>query len=382
MRLFVDGHSLGERKGGNETYVLGLLSGLRLVQARLSLVVGVGAAAEMAREHDPGDGPRPVTVEYRRLEARSRVSRLALEVPRILRKGAFDAALFQYMGPPSSSCPMVLAVHDASFRTHPGSLDWRDALRLRVASRLWAFPRAAAVVVPSLYTAGALRRAYPRLGERIHVVPLAAGDDFSPREEASDGEVMESLGLPERYLLYVGRRDRRKRVDRLLEIYQAVAASRREVPPLVLVGPASAEDPRLEQKSRRLGISGRVRVLDYVDRSDLPALYRGASLFLFTGVAEGFGLPVLEAMASGVPVIVADDGALPEVVGTSGLVISIHDTKAWVQATRAVLDTPEKAAELGRNGTRRARGFRWCVTAEETLRVLESVSARGSRRPG
>jgi glycosyltransferase involved in cell wall biosynthesis len=187
--------------------------------------------------------------------------------------------------------------------------------------------------------------------------------------------VRERLGLPEGAVLYVSGFDAKKDVPTLV---RAVAELGPDGPPLVLAGATRGADP-VRALVGSLGLGDRVTFTGFVDDLLLPALYRTAGCFVFPALAEGFGLPVVEAMASGLPVVVADAGALPEVVGPAGLRFPAGDHVAAASAIRRALDPAERPA-LVAAARRRAEELTWERAAERTEAVLRDAAATSPSR--
>ena len=238
--------------------------------------------------------------------------------------------------------------------------------------------RAARVVLTqSEWSAQMVARFFPEAEKRIRVVPLGVSANFSPITDAevadadaataADPEIRAGLGLPDDYLLYVGRRQLRKNISGLVESYARALEQEPELPSLVLVGPGGEND-----RAWRAGLDenrsrGHVIVLDDVGDAALPAIYRGARIFLFPCRYEGFGLPVLEAMACGVPVIVADEGGLPELVGDAGTRADPTDPEAWAHAIVSLSRDAARRQQLSARGLKIASRYSWRQTAEATF---------------
>ncbi len=374
MRIALDGHSLGSGASGNSRYVLGLLEGLAQVTAQTDDEILLYVPAE----HDSPRLQLPTNERQRLIPLRSRsaISRLAWELPRRLRHDKADVAHFQYIGPLSSPCPLVVAVHDVSFCLAPGILGWRTTWRMSLTTKR-ALRAARVVLTQSEWSAQMVARFFPEAEKRIRVVPLGVSANFSPITDAevadadaataADPEIRAGLGLPDDYLLYVGRRQLRKNISGLVESYARALEQEPELPSLVLVGPGGEND-----RAWRAGLDenrsrGHVIVLDDVGDAALPAIYRGARIFLFPCRYEGFGLPVLEAMACGVPVIVADEGGLPELVGDAGTRADPTDPEAWADAIVSLSRDAARRQQLSARGLKIASRYSWRQTAEATF---------------
>jgi len=263
---------------------------------------------------------------------------------------------------------LVVTVHDLAFVRHPELFprSWRMLYRagLRAAAR-----RADAVVVPSAFTAGELKAHTDIDPARVYVTPLAAS---LPMQHATDiGAVLDRLGVPRPYLLSVGTLEPRKNQARLVRAYRRLAADGRPHA-LVLNGPDGWLDDELRRELSSEG-PGRVVRTRNLSAIDLDALYRGADVFAYPALYEGFGLPVVEALARGVPTVAGNGSSLPEVAGDAALLVDALDEAAIADALARVLDDPALAEDLRRRGVERAASFSWRETARATLRVYRHV---------
>jgi glycosyltransferase involved in cell wall biosynthesis len=200
-------------------------------------------------------------------------------------------------------------------------------------------------------------------------------DRFRPVPPDEARQVAGRLGLDGPFILSVGARQARKNVPRLLEAFTALRArgSRHR---LALAGPTLWSDPTLSAALARHGLGDAVVALGYVDEQDLPALYSAADLFVLPSLLEGFGLPVLEAMACGTPVVCSNTSSLPEVAGDAALLVDPLDIGEIADAMARVLADAALAAELRRRGLERAARFSWQRTARATVAVYRDVASR------
>lgn len=310
-----------------------------------------------------------------------------------------DVAHVPYWGPPTMArVPLVVTVHDLIPLLRP---DYRrdPLVRAYTALVVRATRRAAMVIADSAHAAGDIVAHLGIPEARVRVVPLGVDPAFTLAGGAStevaaryglpaggaSADLAARFGLPARYGLYVGGFDRRKDVGGLLVAWRRVwdatgvplaiagrlpAPSARHAP----LGPTRTPDPRAQAVAAGLPEAA-VRFLGHIPDGDLPALYRGAAVFAFPSREEGFGLPPLEAMASGTPVVVADAASLPEVVGDAGLRVPVGDPGALAEALIAVLDVDGSLAmRLRAAGLERAAGFTWDATARGTAGVYRAVA--------
>ena len=221
--------------------------------------------------------------------------------------------------------------------------------------------------------------------ERIAVTPLATSDRFQPRPfnsatwKAAGRAVRERYALPvdAPLLLYVGGIDPRKNTRFLVDLIarlRARAAAGAQPPVLAMVGSYERDDqlPRLQQQIRDNGVEAGVRLLGYVSDEDLVLLYHAADLAVFPSLYEGFGFPVLEALACGVPVVAGNNSSIPEVASDAGILVEDNDTDAWEAAVWGVLAGHAGAEQQVQRGIARAREFSWRRTAELTLQAYSA----------
>lgn len=261
---------------------------------------------------------------------------------------------------------LVVTVHDIAFLVHPElfSVRWRVMFR---AGFMRAVRTADALIAVSEHTARELVRRTSVDARRVHVVPLAA----SLPDEASDvGKTLERLGIEAPYLLFVGTLEPRKNLPRLVRAYRRIASL--GVPhSLVLAGGLGWRHERLLGEIRVPG-PGRLVLAGHVGARDLDALYRGADAFVYPSIYEGFGLPVLEAMARGTPCVVSSSSSLPEVAGEAALYADPRSVGELAEAMARLVSDAELAGRLSDAGRRRASRFSW----EETARRTGAVYAR------
>jgi len=270
--------------------------------------------------------------------------------------------------------PQVTIVHDLLPVRFPGEYPRLGRFFSVVLPRI--LRRSAAVVAVSEATKHDCVEFMRLDPARITVVGEGCDGAFTPAgREASVEEMRREHGI-EGYFLYVGSLLPHKNVGGLIEAFALAAASVKG--PLVVAGGRDERFlPALRATSVALGISDRVRFLDYVSRDRLPALYRAADAFVFPSLCEGFGLPVLEAMASGIPVVTSRSSALSEVAGDAASLVDPHDTRAIADAMgRIGADRAWRDGMVAR-GLERARSFSWERAARDLLAVLERAAGAG-----
>lgn len=271
--------------------------------------------------------------------------------------------------PVAAPCPVVITVQDLSYVRYP---EHHMPHIVRIFNRRVprAVERAAAVIVPSGFIRDEVLSLYGTDPAKVHVTPYAAGPQFHPRAPEEVRATLAAYDLEAgRYLLAVGTLEPRKNLIQALRAYQMLPATLREQYPLAIVGMRGWESSEFWRELTTMERSGQVRPLGYVPAAELPLLYAGAALFVYPSVYEGFGLPPLEAMASGVPVVTSDRASLPEVVGDAGVQVPPDDPQPLAEAIRRMLEDPDEAQQRVGLGLERARGFSWSRCAEDTVAV-------------
>ncbi|NKQ36702.1 MAG: glycosyltransferase family 4 protein [Chloroflexi bacterium] len=304
------------------------------------------------------------------------------QFPQAYREVGADLAHIPYWGAPlRSPVPLVVTVHDLTTMLVP---EYRKSLSARLYNALVASSARGAnhIITDSLASKKDIIEHLNIPQEQVTAIYLGVSHEFSPDENLIvDMGILRKYDLPDFYILYLGGYELHKNVMTLLLAWSYVGQALGEDYPLALAGrkPDAVSDvyPDYDDYIKRLRIEEYVRWIGYVDEADKPTLYRQAELFVFPSQYEGFGLPVLEAMASGTPVVTTDSASLPEVVGEAGFAVAAQDARAMAGAIIAGVIQDDLAADLRQKGLARARQFSWEETAKETLLVYDKVMRAG-----
>jgi glycosyltransferase involved in cell wall biosynthesis len=336
--VVVDADTLGRHRTGDETYVRNLLRTLPAPAAD----AGLRLAAVTRHPELVPEGLRAVE-----LDTGSQELRMAWTLPRTLRRLGAALVHTQYAVPLACPCPAVVTIHDLSFER--GLMGRRDRLVFRrIVPR--SVRAAARVLTVSERTKRDLVEHYGVAPERVVVTPNGVDPAFGPRGTSGDA------GSGARFALSVGAIQERKNQ------LAALAAAREAGLELVVAGPT--KDDRVAERLRMEG----ARLVGYVSTERLAELYRGAACLVQSSRHEGFGLPVVEAMASGTPVVTVRDPALLEVAGDAAVVVDETDLADGIRRALA------ERERLSAAGLRRAQEFTWEATAHATVRVyLEAL---------
>jgi glycosyltransferase involved in cell wall biosynthesis len=277
----------------------------------------------------------------------------------------------------------VVTVHDLGYHYHPEAHTTWQNIYLRWSTRHNA-RNASHLLADSQATRRDLERYYGTPPAKISVVYPGLDEKLAPVTKPDLlTAVRERYGLDEPYLLYVGTLQPRKNLVRLVQAFArlpSLLAGRddpRPTPRLVLAGKKGWLYDEIAGQVRSLGLEGQVLLTGYVPQADLPALLSGALAFVYPSLYEGFGLPVLEAMACGTPVICSNSSSLPEVAGDAALLVNPHEPEALAQAMLRLVTDAELRGELAERGLKQARRFSWRRCARETMAVLEEAGRVG-----
>ncbi|MFM4937075.1 glycosyltransferase family 4 protein [Aeromonas veronii] len=231
-----------------------------------------------------------------------------------------------------------------------------------------------ALITDSLYNRQELADYFNWPIERIFAVPLACSADFQPRSSALCQTVLQRYNLSyQGYSLYVGTIEPRKNLSVLLDAYSRLPLATRRRYPLILTGYQGWQNELIMEKINLAQQQGWARYLGFLPAADLPILFSGAKAFCFPSLYEGFGLPVLEAMASGVPVVCSHSSSLPEVVGEAGLMCDPQDTVKFSELLLTSLEDDIWRSQAIINGLLQSQQFSWQRCAAQTLAVYQKV---------
>ncbi len=260
--------------------------------------------------------------------------------------------------------PAVVTIFDLSFLRYPGRLSPGRRLYLRLVTRISA-RQAHRVIAISESGRAEIAALLSIPLARIDVARPGVGPDFSPYPSQVVADFRIRHGLPERFILYLGTLEPRKNLDTLLRAYARLP--QRPAVKLVLAGAPGWDTAPLYGLVEALGLSDDVILPGYIPGNLLPMWYNAAELFVYPSVYEGFGIPLVEAMACGVPVVASDTTSLPEAVGPAGALVPPADVEAWTATLSRLLDDSTVRREMAIRGRQHAEQFTWMETARQTV---------------
>ena len=294
-------------------------------------------------------------------------------LPRQLRER--QAALYHspyYLMPYRPGLPTVVTFHDMIPLVYPGFFSPSRRLLFWVAHFL-ASRTATRIIAVSEATKVDMIRHLRVPPEKVVVIPLGVDKHFHPRGREEIVQIRQKYRLPENYFLYVGTNKPHKNLERVIDAFQQLENPLGSDVKLVIAGPWDRRYDRPKKMANAAGLKDRVQFIGWIEEGDLPALYSGAMVFVFPSLYEGFGLPVLEAMACGTAVVCSNRSGLSEVAGEAALLVNPKDSHRLAEGIARVLGNEDVRQELTERGLKRAKLFTWEKTAEKTLALYHQV---------
>ncbi|MCC6454284.1 MAG: glycosyltransferase family 4 protein [Caldilineaceae bacterium] len=379
---FVDARTATPHFPGIGRYVTNLVTALagQIAPDEALQILVPPPAAQLRSQDRPWSETLPQQARLHLLTAAASNFSLSQQwsIPRLIRQARTAGqtpALYHspyYLIPYRTGLPTVVTLHDLIALILPDAV----SLRARWLFRLTAYAALRAstqIIIGTESARQELLAHFPIAPERLTTVPHAAAPRFQPQPEAVIQAARAHYQLPGDFIFYCGINKPHKNLVRLIDAYAALDAT---APPLIIGGVWDERYPEPKQQVARHGLEDRVRFLGPVSDQHLPALYSAATLFIFPSLYEGFGLPVIEAMACGAPVACSDATGLRDVAGDAALLFDPQDTGSIVTALRTALENPGLRAELHTRSLAQAGRFSWSSTAQQTLAIYRQVLQR------
>lgn len=369
MRFSVDAHAIGQQLTGNETYIRNLLKCFAEIDAESEFITYVSRPSALAQI--------PSRFQ-KKMVAENPYARLGYHLSQRLRQDRPNLIHVQYTAPVLCPVPVIVSVHDVSFLEHPEFFTTFRARQLRITVRR-TVQSAARVLTVSEFSKQAILRAYGLDDEKVVVLPNAVSSSFrSLPRETSKRWVQNRLGYSFPFVLSVGDLQPRKNHLRLLESFEQLLRAHPNLPHhLVLVGKETWYSRQISRAAAQSPVRDRIHFAGFVEEDQLLRLYSACDLFVYPSLYEGFGLPILEAMACGRAVACANTSAMPEVADSAAILFDPHSISEMTRAMRDLLIDSELRTRMERLGQHRATLFSWEKTARKTLDVYYEVA--GSR---
>ena len=377
MRIGFEGKVLTAQAGGTGRYAINLLRALLAAPSAtasdIEFVIFTGPQTTQELLHGFAGRYRE-----RFLAAKSSLLRALALIPAALRRERIDV----FHGLDHVAIPLVgkrgqyvASIHDVIPLKFPHLFTAKHRFMVRAGLARIA-KQANLVIAPSQATREDILAHTPLGADRVCVIPPGCESQFTPETDPERlAQVRSRYALPAHYILALGTLEPRKNLPALLQAF-AELRQRRDVDPelqLVLAGARGWKEGEIFHTFKRLGLEQAVVFPGFIAEHDLPDVYRGATCFAFPSLYEGFGFPVLEAMACGVPVLASNTSSSPEVAGDAALLIDPGDTTAMAEALYRLLSDEALRTELQRKGLTRSRLFTWDVTAQQMLDLYHAL---------
>jgi glycosyltransferase involved in cell wall biosynthesis len=376
MRFSVDAHAIGQHLTGNETYIRNLLNCFDVLDREADFV------AYISRQEAVADVPerfekKPVSVNP--------FVRLGFDLPRRVAQDRPSLLHVQYTAPLTCSAPIVVSVHDVSFLEHPEYFTFFRATQLRLTVRR-TVKSASCVLTPSEFSKRRILDAYQLSDDKVVVLPNGVSSVFHPVARESAQRSMRSAfpsNGPVPFILTVGDLQPRKNHLGLIRAFEDLIRAHPQLPHhLLIVGKEETwYAPTVHAAARKSQLANRIHFTGFVDDEELRRLYGACDLFVYPSFYEGFGLPILEAMACGRAVACSNTSAMPEVADSAALLFDPGSQRDLVFAMRDLLLNPELRHRMERLGVQRAVMFSWTRSAAKTLDLYYAVAGGASKAP-
>jgi glycosyltransferase involved in cell wall biosynthesis len=369
--MAIDASVMARTRSGVAVYAANILRYLETDGLRCILFSDLPLAADLTYGHEQQVVPLPFTSQTC---GRNLMAPLWLHglLPRALDKWR-PSLLWapNFYLPWSYQRDTVATIHDLiprQYRMHDHPYLWRKYFLLmleRTASN------ASHLIVGSQYVADSLRQLYGTPASRISVTPHGVADEYrTPPGPEAAGALRDALAVQGHYILCLGGFLERKNVITLIRAYSQLPRDLQQQYQLLVAGPSGCEERKIRDTVRVENLEDRVRFLGRVPQRLLPDLYKLATVFAFPSLAEGFGLPIVEAMAAGTPVLTSNTTSIPEVAGDAAILLPPTDVEAWARELQRVLTDEATHADLRQRGYERAKRFSWPESARQHAEIF------------
>jgi glycosyltransferase involved in cell wall biosynthesis len=358
MRVLIDAHMLGEQEGGNETYIAGLLQGFE----QLGTVPDLQISACFGSHYAP---PAYSHIKKHFLRDVGAIRRILEDLPKLCRGEDVDILHVTYNAPLIQPCPVVVSVHDVIFRRYPAYFSPRVRFLLNTMLPL-SMRRAKVILTLSEASKRDIIHYYPFTSNKVIVIGLAAG---AVATVPPDMIMAQPYIEPGPYILAVGNVQPRKNIGRLIEAYLLARQRGMSGVRLLIVGRSQWQGSAIQRLATESPYFNDITFTGYLPDAVVGALYRRCSVFAYPSLYEGFGLPVLEAMACGAPTITSNCSSLPEVAGDAAILVDPLSVEQIASALGQVVANEPLQKVLRERGLQRAAGFSWEATARKTTQA-------------
>ena len=370
MRFSVDAHAIGQHLTGNETYIRNLLNCFEVLDREADFI------AYISREEAIADVPDRF---IKRRVAVNPFVRLGYDLPRRVAEDRPSLLHVQYTAPLTCSAPIVVSVHDVSFLEYPQYFTSFRAMQLRLTVRR-TVKAASCVLTVSEFSKREILDAYKLPEDKVVVLPNGVSSAFHPVARETAKRSMRTALPAAPFILTVGDLQPRKNHLGLIAAFEDLLGAHPQLPHhLIIVGKETWYAPDVRAAAKKSQVADRIHFTGFVDDEELRRLYGACDLFVYPSFYEGFGLPILEAMACGRAVACSNTSAMPEVADSAALLFDPCSKRDLVFAMRDLLLNPELRQRMERLGVQRAGMFSWASSAAKTLDLYYAVAGQASK---
>ena len=370
MRFSVDAHAIGQHLTGNETYIRNLLNCFEVLDREADFI------AYISREEAIADVPDRF---IKRRVAVNPFVRLGYDLPRRVAEDRPSLLHVQYTAPLTCSAPIVVSVHDVSFLEYPQYFTSFRAMQLRLTVRR-TVKAASCVLTVSEFSKREILDAYKLPEDKVVVLPNGVSSAFHPVARETAKRSMRTALPAAPFILTVGDLQPRKNHLGLIAAFEDLLGAHPQLPHhLIIVGKETWYAPDVRAAAKKSQVADRIHFTGFVDDEELRRLYGACDLFVYPSFYEGFGLPILEAMACGRAVACSKTSAMPEVADSAALLFDPCSKRDLVFAMRDLLLNPELRQRMERLGVQRAGMFSWASSAAKTLDLYYAVAGQASK---
>jgi len=368
MRFSVDAHAVGQHLTGNETYIRNLLNAFAILDHEADFLAYI--SRQEAFDAVPGRF-------HKKRVAVNPFLRLGFDLPQRLWQDHPNLLHVQYTGPLFSPVPLIVSVHDVSFLEYPEYFTKFRSLQLRCTVQR-TVRSAACVLTPSEFSKRSIMNAYGLHEDRVVALPNGVSSAYRPiARETAQRHVRSSLHLPAPFVLSVSDLQPRKNHLGLIAAFECLVRNHPQLPHhLVLVGKETWYAPVVRAAAKNSAAGDRIHFTGFVSDEELLQLYGACDMFVYPSFYEGFGLPIIEAMACGRAVACSNTSAMPEVADSAALLFHPSSQEEIVRAMRDLLFNPELRSRMERLGAQRAAMFSWERTASKTLEIYYRIAGQ------
>lgn len=364
----IDAHVLGDRSGGNETYYRNLIENLDS-KTQKKVILFVNETANISDLDFKG--------KVVRFKSHNAFVRNFVEMPYLAWKHKLECLHMQYFIPFVRPCPIVVTIHDISFE-HFDDIFTKKEMFIQKKLIPYAARKSKKILTVSEFSKKDICEHYGCDSDKVVVTYNGKSPDYKQNvlSGAQKNALREKYHLPEEYILYVGNIQPRKNLKRLLQAYVKYAVGNVASKPLVIVGKKAWMYDSIFEEIKQNNLEERVYFTGYVGEEDLVSLYNEAMFFIYPSIFEGFGLPVLEAMACGTPVITSDITSIPEVAGDACYMLDPFNVDEIEKALVLFSENADLRKEYSMKGLEQAKKFDWKITAKQTEKVYEELCGK------